>query len=102
MPGLAIPLPRGQLTLGDLLAFVRERHPDVVALSATVPSSLAPLREALRALRTLRPGMPILIGGQAILKTEARALAALPDTHCLPTLDDLDQWLARFAAPTPR
>ena len=59
----------------DLVAMVRERRPEVVALSAAITPHLARVREAVSAIRAAMPqGAPVIaIGGRAFAADPALA-----------------------------
>lgn len=66
----------------DLLAFVGERGPHLVALSVTMPERLAVAADAVRGLRTLTPAPRVLVGGAAVRdqrRAEALGADALAD-----------------------
>jgi methanogenic corrinoid protein MtbC1/DNA-binding XRE family transcriptional regulator len=58
----------------DLLRFVRERRPDLVALSVTRAKNLEALRSTCRALKGLEPPPRILLGGSAVAGKSPEAL----------------------------
>jgi diguanylate cyclase (GGDEF)-like protein len=48
----------------DLLRMVGELDPDLLAISATMPFSVLPLRRAVAAVRSAHPDLGIVVGGQ--------------------------------------
>ena len=59
---------------GDLARFARDRRPDLVALSATMPNYRQRVRETVRALRALGDSAPkVLLGGQALVGSSVTA-----------------------------
>jgi methanogenic corrinoid protein MtbC1 len=47
-----------------LLSFIAREDPDLLVLSATMAFHADRLREAVNAIRTISPGLPVAIGGQ--------------------------------------
>lgn len=56
----------GDTPTSDLVEFVRQRAPQLVALSVTQPQSLAQARKAVQALKKLKPPPRVLVGGAAL------------------------------------
>lgn len=56
----------GDVPLSDLAKTVLDRDPDLLCMSITIPLGENRLEEGLGALREARPGLPILLGGQAV------------------------------------
>lgn len=59
----------------DLVVFVRQRGPDLVAVSVTMQDRLDATMEAVRALHALSPAPAVLVGGAAV--RDRRRAAAL-------------------------
>lgn len=82
----------------DLLELIREKQPDAVAFSLTVPYHLPTLTEALQAVRRSFPDLPILAGGQAFRQAEMLELPAVSGVLVMETLDQLETWIDGFRA----
>jgi len=63
--GWDVQLLGGGVPVADLLAFVADRHPDLVGMSVTLSASLPSAREAIDALSALVERPKILVGGAA-------------------------------------
>ena len=50
----------------DLVAAVRTRHPDLIALSVTMSFNVGALRDAVTQIRGVAPSIPIAVGGNAV------------------------------------
>ena len=79
--------------LVDLLRFVRERQPDVVALSAAVYMSLPVLAETVEAILACSGTPRIIVGGQAFRSGGASLFQGLPRVTQLSTFTDLERYL---------
>lgn len=85
----------------ELLKFIRQRHrfPDLLALSITLPANRIALHEGLATITAEFPGLPIIVGGQALdghaeAATFREALQArFPTVRHVPTLEALGQVL---------
>ena len=79
--------------LGDLVRFVRERQPDVVALSAAIHSSLPNLTEAVEAILDCSAKPRIIVGGQAFRSGGVSLFENFPRVTQLSTFTDLERYL---------
>ena len=79
--------------LRDVMELIAEKHPDVVALSATVPFSLDTLISAVTEIRAAFPETPILVGGQAFRWGGRERVEGLPGVRCLISLNELEAWI---------
>lgn len=77
----------------DLLAFITEKRPDVVALSVAIASGLTAVIDAATDIRAAFPKAPILVGGQALRWGGRERLECIPGVRCLASLRDLAAWL---------
>jgi MerR family transcriptional regulator, light-induced transcriptional regulator len=84
--------------LCDVCALIREKQPEVIALSVTVAFSLDSLLRAAEEIRQAFPAVPILVGGQAFRWGGRERVEDIPGVRCLTSLDQLDAWIA--ARPT--
>jgi methanogenic corrinoid protein MtbC1 len=78
---------------GDLLGLIREKRPDVVALSLTVYFNLESLLQTAAAIRAEFPAVPILVGGQAFRWGGRERVESLPGVRCLASLGELESWI---------
>ena len=51
--------------VNDLLQLIADRKPDLVGLSLSIYSHVAPLLQAMDTVRRAYPDLPLLVGGQA-------------------------------------
>lgn len=56
----------GQVPVGETLALVEQRRPDLVGLSGSYLPSVRPIRDAVQQARDLR--IPVLVGGPAFIR----------------------------------
>lgn len=49
----------------ELISFIKDKKPDIVALSLTLSQNLPVMDQVIRAIRQKLPDIPIIIGGQA-------------------------------------
>jgi diguanylate cyclase (GGDEF)-like protein len=61
----------------DLLQSVAARSPDLVGLSATMPSSIQPLDRSIAAIQRVNPDLIVLFGGQGVRPRERNDGAVL-------------------------
>ena len=74
-----------------LLTSVRENHPDLVALSVTMPQFIIDCEQLVRALRNEFPQVKIAVGGHAFDSTNEIWRAWPIDAHA----DDARELLSR-------
>jgi MerR family transcriptional regulator, light-induced transcriptional regulator len=77
----------------DLIAFITEKQPDVVALSVTVAFSLDKLINSAKEIRGAFPDLPIIVGGQAFHWGGRERVERLPGVRCVTTLSELEKWI---------
>ncbi|HEX6373557.1 MAG TPA: cobalamin-dependent protein [Longimicrobium sp.] len=84
----------------DLVALVKERRPEVVALSASITPHLSRVREAVRAIRGAMPeGAPVIaIGGRAFAGDAALAERMGADLTARDAAEVAERLKERFAA----
>ena len=84
----------------DLVAMVRERRPEVVALSAAITPHLSRVREAVDAIRAALPegGPVIAIGGRAFAADPALAERMGADLTAKDAVEVAERLKERFAA----
>jgi methanogenic corrinoid protein MtbC1 len=81
----------------DLIGLVGEHHPDVVALSTTLPGNALAAGRVFAALRHLEPPPLLVAGGRAYEGDAARARAAGADVFAADPDDLLRELAARLA-----
>jgi MerR family transcriptional regulator, light-induced transcriptional regulator len=79
-----------------LLQMIDQQKPEMLGLSFTVHFNLPALVKALDAVAGSFPGLPVLLGGQALRERwgGAAALRRYPDLRPVVTLDELERELA--------
>jgi methanogenic corrinoid protein MtbC1 len=84
----------------DLVAMVKERRPEVVALSASITPHLARVRQAVQAIREAMPedGPVIAIGGRAFAGDAALAERMGADLTAKDAVEVAERLKERFAA----
>jgi len=84
--------------LPDLLSFIDEKRPDVLALSAAFYTNLPNLRAAIEAVRGRYPLLPIWLGGQAFRWGGQELETEYPHVRVFHTLADFETALEQAAA----
>lgn len=77
----------------ELIRFLRETEPDVLAISLTVYFHLASLENMLRRIRVEFPDLTILIGGQAFRYGGESLTASHHEVYYIASLDQLESFL---------
>jgi MerR family transcriptional regulator, light-induced transcriptional regulator len=80
-----------------MLDLVDRLKPDLVGLSLSITDNLPALTRALDALTSCYPELPVLVGGQALARGAAGALARYASVRPVTSLDQLEQELDRHA-----
>ena len=78
--------------LQELLTFIHEREPDLVALSLTVFFHIGDLERAVRAIRHRFPRPWILVGGQGLKRGAGFVDEWGPRIKALGSLDEVVRW----------
>jgi cobalamin-dependent methionine synthase I len=73
---------------------IEEFRPDAIALSATASFNRDAIVEVAAEVRALFPHVPILVGGQALGRTERERAERLPGVRALTSLAELEKWIA--------
>ncbi len=79
--------------LDDLISMIREKSPDLLALSVAIPWNLPVVEEAIRRIRGDYPELPILLGGQAFRRGGGDIPERYEDVTLLDTLEELESYL---------
>jgi len=80
--------------VADLIALIREKQPDAVALSLAIYFNLETLLDTVRAIRAASAAIPILVGGHAFEDGGREQVEQFPGVHLLGSLRDLEVWLS--------
>ena len=80
--------------LRDVIAFTKEKSPDVLVLSVSLAFNLAAVISAAAEIRTQFPDIPILVGGQAFRWGGRERLERIAGVRCMTSLGDLERWIA--------
>lgn len=84
----------------ELVAFVRQRRPDAVALSVALAGHLPECARTIEEIRRAVPDVAIVVGGQAFQPDAALARVCGADA-CIADSVGLQAWLQAFAPPGP-
>lgn len=82
--------------LADLLRYIRERQPDVVALSAAIYDSVPKLQETVDAILNCSNKVNVIVGGQAFRWGGASLFQNLPRVTQLGNIADMEKYLKEF------
>lgn len=75
----------------ELIKFIREHHPDLLAISISVSFNLGNLMKLVLKIQYQFPSMPILVGGQAFNWGGKEAFQSMDNIHLITSLDELEQ-----------
>jgi len=78
----------------DLIWYLREKKPDILALSITMTNNVQNLEKALQKIRVVFPDQLILIGGQGLRKGAGELIQDHFKIRYIPDLYILDQFFA--------
>lgn len=79
--------------VGETITLIREKRPDVAALSVATSFGLAEVIRAASAIRAAFPDLEILVGGQAFRWGGREGVERLPGVRCLLSLAELETWI---------
>jgi len=77
--------------ISELIALIREKQPDLIALSVSVSYNLANLLGLIHAIRSCFPDLEVLVGGQGFRWGGTDAFQSLHNIHLITSLDELEQ-----------
>lgn len=77
----------------EVIALIRDKRPDAVALSLAIYFNLDTLLETVRAIRAAFSAIPILVGGHAFEDGGREQVESIPGVHLLASLQDLEAWM---------
>ncbi len=86
----------------DLLRLIDVKHPDLVALSQTVPFNMPLLLDSLDRITSSHPEIPVLVGGQAFSGAGADAIARYSNVEHVSTVEDAEVLIAKGGRYGPR
>jgi methanogenic corrinoid protein MtbC1 len=81
----------------QLVRLVKEKNPDVVALSLIVHFHIEQLDQAIRTLTHEFDGLPVLVGGQAFRYGGKSVVNKYPGVSYVSSLEDLESWIIESA-----
>ncbi len=81
----------------ELLSFLNEERPDLLALSLSVSANLPGFLEALGTVRQARPDIPTIVGGQAFRRIGRETLSAFPGVTLLESMQSLEEMVRRLS-----
>jgi methanogenic corrinoid protein MtbC1 len=81
----------------ELVRFVREKSPDVVALSLSVYFNIGQLKKAIEILTHELDGLPVLVGGQAFRHGGESVVNKYSGVNYISGLEDLESWITGSA-----
>lgn len=79
--------------VADVIALIRTKQPDAIALSLAIYFNLEPLLDALRLIRRNFAAIPILVGGHAFDEGGYEQVQSIEGVHLIASLQDLEAWL---------
>ena len=82
-----------RIAVGDVKLLIKEKRPDVVALSLATVLNFDPLMSPAAQIRGAFPETPILVGGQAFRWIGRGKIEGLSGVRCLTNLGELDAWI---------
>ncbi len=84
--------------VSDVIEFIAEKRPEVVALSVATTFGLDQVGDAAGQIRAAFPHLPILVGGQGLRRGGRERVERLPGVRCLTSLGELEAWLAEHGS----
>jgi len=80
----------------ELIKFVAEVKPHVIAISLSVYFNFGNLKRMLADLNSIYPKLPIIVGGQALLHISTNPLDEFPQVSYLTDLKQLVDYIVKF------
>lgn len=80
----------------ELLKFVKQSEPDVIAVSWSLYLNLARFLEVVDNLTKLFPTTKIIVGGQALSENSNQLLKKYPNVKHIPSIYELDEYLKNY------
>jgi methanogenic corrinoid protein MtbC1 len=82
--------------LQSLLHLLKDKKPDVAALSVSGSFGFETLLNAVKEIRAQFPTLPILVGGQGFRWGGREVVEEIPGVHYLESLTALESWMKTF------
>ncbi|MFN3694472.1 MAG: B12-binding domain-containing protein [Ignavibacterium sp.] len=82
--------------LKELLKFVKQSDPEIIALSWSLYLNLARFLEVVDNLTKLFPTIKILVGGQALAENSNQLLKRYTNVRHIPSIYELDEYLKKL------
>lgn len=79
--------------VADVIALIRTKQPDLIALSLAIYFNLGTLLGALRLIRENFAAIPVLVGGHAFDEGGREQVESIEGVHLIASLQDLEAWL---------
>jgi methanogenic corrinoid protein MtbC1 len=76
--------------LDDLLSYLKQKSPDLLAISMSVSFNLQSLIQTVQSVRNEFPAMPVILGGQGFQWGGDAAFEKMGQVHILHSLDELE------------
>lgn len=86
------------IPISELIKFIRETQPDILAISLSVYFNFANLLKMLEILRSEFPNLQIILGGQAFSRTSDETILRLGNVLFLPDLYLLEKYIETINA----
>lgn len=84
------------LPTNDLIGFIKQNKPDVLALSLTLYFNLPVLIDLLTVIEKTSPDLKVLVGGQAFIHGGVEEIKAFRNLSYLKDLNDLELFIQDF------
>lgn len=75
----------------ELIRFIRQQQPDLLAISMSIFFNLSCLVELIHAVRSAFPELTIIVGGQGFRWGGADLFRSMENIHVITSLDELEQ-----------
>ncbi len=82
----------------DLISYIEEKKPDVVALSVSISFNLPMALDVVQEIKSQWPEQAMILGGQAFMWGEhyVKFLQQIPSVACILTLENLEDYIINF------
>ena len=80
----------------ELLSFIREKQPDLLALSLSLHTNLPTLLMTVADIRQEFPKLPIIVGGQAFRQGGHESVLEFPEVTILSSIAQMEELVQRF------
>lgn len=79
--------------IGELLSLLKEKKPQVLALSVSIYFNMDSLYDTLDKIRKLHPDLAVIVGGQAFRWGGADIGQKFPGVRYIPSIIDLETFI---------